>query len=463
MHLVILVHDASGSPDDFDLLVSQLASTSSRRVSVHLHLLQSDSTNPEQALADEIAAMTSTSGGLLSLISHGSGGLVALRAVGACEAAGTLARQAWRPNLFLALACPQLGDRELHAAATSWSEGPDTGRALSRFDRLVALDGSGAGNGLLAAAGARAAAHSPTARKAVDGAARLLGTTTRAKSLSAADVASIGRALEESSEMAAAHEASRAEAEVERLRGEKEKAQSDAEVAQSHANVARQQLSMELRVLDAEERERRAEEAEEEEARLTARLAELEVAKQRQEAELEELKAAAEVQRRASDDSMSGLQRRASEGLEAVAARAELAESQFNAARRLQREELEIMEEEKRAAWEEEAERVIERARRQSEAEMDEARAKAAAELAAAKQEAEELRRKVVEDAESAAAAVAAAAATAAAEPAAAAPAVEPAAARAPPMLPKPSRERAMQLKARASSGGISPSGPPSG
>ena len=42
------------------------------------------------------------------------------------------------------------------------------------------------------------------------------------------------------------------------------------------------------------------------------------------------------------------------------------------------------------AAWEEEAERVIERARRQSEAEMDEARAKAAAELAAAKQEAEE-------------------------------------------------------------------------
>ena len=63
MHLVILVHDASGSPDDFDLLVSQLASTSSRRVSVHLHLLQSDSTNPEQALADEIAAMTSTSGG----------------------------------------------------------------------------------------------------------------------------------------------------------------------------------------------------------------------------------------------------------------------------------------------------------------------------------------------------------------------------------------------------------------
>ena len=270
-------------------------------------------------------------------------------------------------------------------------------------------------NGLLAAAGARAAAHSPTARKAVDGAARLLGTTTRAKSLSAADVASIGRALEESSKMAAAHEASRAEAEVERLRGEKEKAQSDAEVAQSHANVARQQLSMELRVLDAEERERRAEEAEEEEARLTARLAELEVAKQRQEAELEELKAAAEVQRRASDDSMSGLQRRASEGLEAVAARAELAESQFNAARRLQREELEIMEEEKRAAWEEEAERVIERARRQSEAEMDEARAKAAAELAAAKQEAEELRRRAVEDAESAAAAVAAAAATAAA------------------------------------------------
>ena len=256
MHLVILVHDASGSPDDFDLLVSQLASTSSRRVSVHLHLLQSDSTNPEQALADEIAAMTCSSGGILSLISHGSGGLVALRAVGACEAAGTLARPAWRPNLFLALACPQLGDRELHAAATSWSEGPDTGRALSRFDRLVALDGSGAGNGLLAAAGARAAAHSPTARKAVDGAARLLGTTTRAKSLSAADVASIGRALEESSKMAAAHEASRAEAEVERLRGEKEKAQSDAEVAQSHANVARQQLSMELRVLDAEERER---------------------------------------------------------------------------------------------------------------------------------------------------------------------------------------------------------------